>query len=334
MDAMTALALMRNPEELRNQSISTAITLPSWKLYENPVYNSQQQQQLTRRGRGHRLHLPLSARKIAASLWDLSFFRPMMDSELEIVRSQIAELRLELQLEREARKKLESMNKRLAKELSEERKGREAVERVCDVLAKEIASDKADIDRMRREMEEERKMLRMAEVLREERIQMKLTEAKILFEEKLLELELDFTKPKGFQFQFHSPSPMDETKAGEDGKNTCNEVATSMTLSKYGGNYSCNSKNSNSTTFSCFDNGGGGGRSIINQNQNQRRTSADAENPHIKRGIKGFVEFPRVVREIGPRGRHSSSKLECQKAQLRLLLRHRSPIRSHNLITS
>ncbi|XP_043693656.1 protein BRANCHLESS TRICHOME-like [Telopea speciosissima] len=346
MDEMMAL-IRRSPEKLRNQAISRATnttTLPSWKLYENPFYYSpqqrQQQQLLQRRRRHHRVHLPLSARKIAASLWDLSFFTPIMDSELINVSAQMAELRSELELERKARKKMESMNKRLAKELSEVRKGREVIERVCEELAKEIESDKAEIDRMRREMEEERKMLRMAEVFREERVHMKLTEAKILFEEKLLELELDFTKPKkSFQFPSPSPSPAKEAKAEEEErsnyKKNRNEVAISITSPGYGSYLNNNSHNSNSTTTSsCLDNGGGRSTSTSTVNQNHRRASPEVENPHIKRGIKGFVEFPRVVRAIGPRGSHSGSKLKCQKAQLRLLMRHRSPVRSHNFILS
>ncbi|KAJ6705343.1 PROTEIN BRANCHLESS TRICHOME [Salix purpurea] len=84
-----------------------------------------------------------------------------------------------------ARKKLETTSRRLAKELDEERRGREALERFCEELAREMSSDKEDIDQMKREMEEERKMIRMAEVLREERVQMKLAEAKMLFEERL-----------------------------------------------------------------------------------------------------------------------------------------------------
>ncbi|XP_042506601.1 protein BRANCHLESS TRICHOME [Macadamia integrifolia] len=323
------MALIRNPEKQRNQLISNA-TLPSWKLYENPFFYYSPK----RRKRHHRLHLPLSARKIAASLWDLSFFTPIMDSELINVRAQIAELRSELELERKARKKVESMNKRLAKELLEERRGREAVERVCEELAKEMELDKAEINRVRREMEEERRMLRMAEVLREERVQMKLTEAKILFEEKLLELELDFTKPKrSFQFRSPSPSPVDEAKTEEEesSNRTRKEVATSIT-SPGCGSYLKNSHISNSTKLSCFDNVGG--RSTSTVNQNHRKASPEVENPHIQRGIKGFVEFPRVVRAIGPRGNHLGSKLKCQKAQLRLLMRHRSPVRSHNFILS
>jgi hypothetical protein len=56
-----------------------------------------------------------------------------------------------------------------------ERKGRELIEEVCDELAKEIGEDKAEVEalkresmKLREELEEERKMLQMAEVWREE----------------------------------------------------------------------------------------------------------------------------------------------------------------------
>ncbi|KAJ6714253.1 PROTEIN BRANCHLESS TRICHOME [Salix viminalis] len=179
-----------NPQD----PITTTTTCTSWKLYENPFYNShhntqyQHQQHCESNNHLHHPHLPISARKIAASFWDLTFFRPVMDTELDFSRAQILELKAELEHERRARKKVETVNKRLAKELAEERRGREALERVCEELAREISSDKEEIDHMKREMNEERKMLRMAEVLREERVQMKLAEAKMFFEEKLLEL--------------------------------------------------------------------------------------------------------------------------------------------------
>lgn len=78
----------------------------------------------------------------------------------------------------------------------------------------------------------------------------------------------------------------------------------------------------------------------------------EVENPHIKRGIKG-LEFPRVVRARGGGGGTGNppssnsregrpggpgSNLECQRAQLRVLLRQRSPAGSglvaaaHNLV--
>ncbi|CAN6288764.1 unnamed protein product [Urochloa humidicola] len=59
----------------------------------------------------------------------------------------------------------------------------------------------------------------------------------------------------------------------------------------------------------------------------RREAATGGENPHIRRGIKGCVEFPRAVR-VRPREEERVdlvSNLECQRAQLRVLMRHRSP---------
>ncbi|XP_038993380.1 protein BRANCHLESS TRICHOME-like [Hibiscus syriacus] len=216
-----------------------------------------------------------------------------MDSDLDIARAHIIELKAELEYERKARKKAEAINKKLVKEVDEERRGREALERVCEELASEISLDKAAIVRMKKEVEEERKMLRMAEVLREERFQMKLTEAKILFEEKLLELE--------------------ETKRISQKKKEDKIPAFTANLS---GKFS---------------------RLVFSEkscDNSKRKASPETQNPHIKRGIKGFVEFPRVVQAIGSKSRHWGTKLECQKTHLKILLKQKSPIRSNSLITS
>ena len=313
------MMMIRSTENPSNGTITeepiTATTCPSWKLYENPFYYSQHQQQhyhhhhqTRNKHLHHRLHLPLSARKIAASFWDLTFFKPIMDSELDIARAQIIELKAELEFERKARKKVESMNKRLAKELNEERRGREAMERVCEELAKEISSDKAEISWMKREIEEERKMLRMAEVLREERVQMKLAEAKFLLEEKLLELEV--TKQTQLS-QEDNRRGIRTTSA--PAAICCGESARLFSSDQ---KIICNDSNAVPTM------------------EIQRRASPETENPHIKRGIRGFVEFPKVVRAIGSRSRHLGTKLECQKAQLRILLKQKNPIRSNSLIMS
>ena len=95
------------------------------------------------------------------------------------------------------------LNGKLAKELAEakitimrslqdlekERKARQLMEDVCDELAREIGEDKAQVEELKREsikvreeVEEERKMLQMAEVWHEERVQMKLIEAKLTLE--------------------------------------------------------------------------------------------------------------------------------------------------------
>lgn len=289
----TMMMMIRSPENLnetKSLSTITTPTCPTWKLYENPFYYSPQNDANQNDSRIHQLHLPLSARQLAASFRDLTIF---MDSDLDSARSQIEKLRAELDLERNARKKLESMNNRLTKVLTEERMGREAIERVCEELAKEMAAHKAEINRMKREMEEERRMLRMAEVLREERVHMKLAEAKLLFQEKLFELEHPKIDPSNFRSN------------GESGR---------LILGEKRG---------------CSDDYGKGVFSI------HRKASPEAENPHIKRGIKGFVEFPRVVRAIGSKSRDMGMKLECQRAQLRILLKQKSPISSNsNLILS
>ncbi|KAB5564669.1 hypothetical protein DKX38_004723 [Salix brachista] len=313
----------------------TTTTCTSWKLYENPFYNSQHkiqhQQHFQSKKHPHHLHLPLSARKIAASFWDLAFFTPIMDTELDFARAQILELKADLEHERKARKKLETTSRRLAKELDEERRGREALERVCEELAIEMSSDKEDIDQMKREMEEERKMIRMAEVLREERVQMKLAEAKMLFEERLFELV-------GTQ---NSTCRM-EQKSREDKEP---EIATPFKATAIlsgklnrlvlGGKSFYDSIESTGVILSdqksSFNDSTGSISSMATQ---RSRASPEPENPHIKRGIKGFVEFPRVVRATGSKNKHWGTKLECQKALLRIPLKQNSPIRSSNLVIS
>ncbi|WVZ68541.1 hypothetical protein U9M48_017471 [Paspalum notatum var. saurae] len=115
----------------------------------------------------------------------------------------------ELNRERKQRQRAEMMNSKLLNDLSEmklaakrylqdyekERKARLLMEEVCDELAKEIAEDKAEVEAMRSEsmkirdeLEEEKKMLQMAEVWREERVQMKLVDAKITLENKYSQL--------------------------------------------------------------------------------------------------------------------------------------------------
>ncbi|KAG0478961.1 hypothetical protein HPP92_013680 [Vanilla planifolia] len=129
--------------------------------------------------------------------------------EHEKIRSIVDAMNEDLNRERKSRQRLETMNAKLANELTEaklhgkrllqqyqkERKARELIEEVCNELAKEIGDDKAQVEALkmesmktREEVEEERKMLQMAEVWREERVQMKLIDARLTLEEKYLEL--------------------------------------------------------------------------------------------------------------------------------------------------
>ncbi|OVA10545.1 hypothetical protein BVC80_8987g17 [Macleaya cordata] len=129
--------------------------------------------------------------------------------EHEKVRAIIDDVKDELNREKKNRQRMEIVNSKLVNELAntkrsakqlmqeyeKERKNRELMEEVCDELAKEIGEDKAEVEvlkresmNMRSEVDAERKMLQMAEVWREERVQMKLIDAKLILEKKYSQL--------------------------------------------------------------------------------------------------------------------------------------------------
>ncbi|KAJ8545667.1 hypothetical protein K7X08_018250 [Anisodus acutangulus] len=128
-----------------------------------------------------------------------------MRRECQKMHAVIDGLKDDLRRERRNCKQLDIVNSRLLVDLADsklsarqyrhdyerERKSRELLEDVCNELVKEIEEDKAEIEalksesaRLGEEVEEERKMLQLAEVWREERVQMKLIDAKLLLEEK------------------------------------------------------------------------------------------------------------------------------------------------------
>ncbi|KAK8971271.1 hypothetical protein KSP40_PGU015859 [Platanthera guangdongensis] len=137
--------------------------------------------------------------------------------EHEKVRAIIDGVKDDLSRERRNRRRCEIVNSKLMNELAEaklsakrllqdyekERKARELMEDVCDELEKEIGEDKDEVEVLKRdslkiqeEVEEERRMLQIAEVWREERVQMKLLDAKLALEEKhtnltILQAELE-----------------------------------------------------------------------------------------------------------------------------------------------
>ncbi|KAH6557946.1 hypothetical protein KP509_1Z085000 [Ceratopteris richardii] len=130
--------------------------------------------------------------------------------EQEKIQAAVFSIEEELDKERRLRKRLELENKKLSRNLAEvnkavvkaereldkERKARQLMEDVCDELAREIGEDKAEVEdlkrehaREREEMDEERKTLQITEAWREERVQMKLLEAKYELEERCLALD-------------------------------------------------------------------------------------------------------------------------------------------------
>uniref|UniRef100_A0A0E0KPQ3 Uncharacterized protein n=1 Tax=Oryza punctata TaxID=4537 RepID=A0A0E0KPQ3_ORYPU len=111
----------------------------------------------------------------------------------------------ELDSEKKSRKRAERINKKLGaalanteaslqaatKELERERKSKGRVEKICTELIRGIGADKAEVEALKKETEKaqeelqkEREMLQLADEWREQRVQMKLLEARLQFEEK------------------------------------------------------------------------------------------------------------------------------------------------------
>lgn len=127
------------------------------------------------------------------------------DKEQKVVEAAIESVAGELDVERRLRRRVESLNKKLGKELAEtkesltkalkefesEKKARVVFEKICNELARSINEDNPESEDLNKEpvnvfqeVEKEREMMRVADVLREERVQMKLTDAKYHLEEK------------------------------------------------------------------------------------------------------------------------------------------------------
>ncbi|XP_050288558.1 uncharacterized protein LOC126727105 [Quercus robur] len=118
-------------------------------------------------------------------------------------------LKNELGRERKNRHKMEIFSSKLVNQVAnaklsakqimqnyeEEKRLRELMEEVCSELAKQIGEDEASVEGLKRkykkvceEVEEERKMWQMAEVWREEHVQMKLVDAKLALEERYFQM--------------------------------------------------------------------------------------------------------------------------------------------------
>ncbi|XP_052134063.1 uncharacterized protein LOC127752705 [Oryza glaberrima] len=228
---------------------------------------------------------------------------------------EVSELRVELEVERQMRRKAEAVSEVLAAELEEERRRRGAAEAECRRMRGEVGEMRAEVERALEEVDDERRMLRVAELWREERVQMKLADAKAAMEEALREIAAASA----------ATAIADDDNSSSSGGGGGGSPTTT-------GKSSPTSQQISQATTS------GGQPQLLHR----REVAGGGENPHIARGIKGFVEFPRAVRVRPPREERVDlvSNLECQRAQLRALSRHRNPpagvgladAASHNLV--
>lgn len=192
-DLLKVLSRIRILEEQHNSTLSTASALRMQLDNAN--------------ARVQELELAQDAahEEIEALMKKLAKVKSSWRTEQNKFKSAVQALKEEVEDEQKARSQIEVANGKMTKELMDakmavtnmveelarERKARELMEDVCDELAREIAEDKAEVEdlkqdsiKMHEELEEERRMLQLAEVWREERVQMKLSEAKLSLEEK------------------------------------------------------------------------------------------------------------------------------------------------------
>ncbi|KAK6149291.1 hypothetical protein DH2020_016816 [Rehmannia glutinosa] len=189
-----------------------------------------------------------SKKKLEQFLQKLSEKRAEWRSrEHEKIRAIIDDMKAELNREKKNRQKLEIVNSKLVNELADaktslkrylqeynkERKARELIEEVCEELAQEIGEDKAEVDKLKREsmklweeVEDERKMLQMAEVWREERVQMKLVDAKVMLEEKYSQMNRIITDLEAFLNSRGMSSDLEDMKKAK----FLQEVAASVNI--------------------------------------------------------------------------------------------------------
>lgn len=190
---------------------------------------------------------------------------------------------------------MESLNIALARELSEEKARRKMAEKKMEDLSDQVSRRNIEMEKLRSEIMDERRMMRVAQVLREERVHMKLLEVKLMMEEKLTMFPSSSDPPQ--------LSSAHVAKVLEIGKHTSHQGSGNM---------------------------GQPHHHRYNQQQ-QQQVRKEMENPHIKRGIIGHVEFPsKLIKSrsgdlMGPPEFHGSSthlKLELQKNRLRVLLKN------------
>lgn len=258
--------------------------------------------------------------------------------------SRVKSLADEVKRERKKCKKIGIMNSKLLSDIAEaklsakkfmdnlekEKKARRFLDDQCHELAEEIEGNQAEIgelrnqrERIQEEVEEERKMLQIAGVWREEQAQMKLLDAKLVVEDKLLDINDMISNLEAFlrkanlttDVDAHQVSQRSETsgvssvslKQSRKKESSAFKVKTALSRNRD----TTKSESSIITTVSpqrVFD---GGGVSV-------RR------NPHVNRAMKGQIEWPRGVRrdELAPK--LLEDKLEGQKMLMRNVLKQRS----------
>ncbi|KAG8385737.1 hypothetical protein BUALT_Bualt03G0076300 [Buddleja alternifolia] len=215
------------------------------------------------------------------------------------------------------------------KNFEKEKKAREFLVDLCSDLAKDIEGKKGEIvalksrcGRIEKEVEEERKMLQLAEVWREERAQMKLVDAKLILEEKYCQMNNLIADMETFLRSSNLTSNCDQ----ESHKSTRGEISpVSLKQRKKKSSPVCKATNISSSgrisngSISSIDDVAVEDKCIECQ-----WPAREPRNPHIVRAMKGEIQWPRRIQRQGLRGNILEAKLGSQKMLLRNVLKQKS----------
>ncbi|KAL8461422.1 hypothetical protein ACS0TY_031962 [Phlomoides rotata] len=250
--------------------------------------------------------------------------------------------------------------------LEREKKAREDLEDVCENLAKEIEGSKAQIEalmnqqkRIEMEVEEERKMLQLAEVWREERLQMKMADARLILEDKYAEISnliadleallrrLNLTEDEEFDSvniqrvknstrklpkssnrvavikdsQFTEAERIDDhhDHNGSHNSEACKISAVSLNQSKKRGSSASKIQRAWSKSKDTCKNILTDGSSDRSVPSTVYMASKVEKNPHVVRAMKGDIEWP--ARGV-PRSSSSANRLKATLESQKTLLRN------------
>ncbi|PNX87406.1 hypothetical protein L195_g043494 [Trifolium pratense] len=271
------------------------------------------------------------------------------------------ELKDKLARERRNSEKMEFLNTKLLRELDvanksaerfmknyeKERRKRKLTEEMCDELEKKIGKDKANLDKLMRDsikmykdVEEEREMMRITDQWREDRVQMKLADAKDLLEEKynqmvkLIAYLQTFLRSRGDEVNNNEIEDARLIKQMVESVNIRQIVELSYNFSK-----------SDDNVFpiyeECSEKVGTGYSPSLAYNQQPCRDYVEGSfkqfellkegnstnhniNPHITRGMQGCIEWqkciPKTISKVIP----LEERVKNQKSQLQHILKPKS----------
>ncbi|XP_058728130.1 uncharacterized protein LOC131599910 [Vicia villosa] len=273
--------------------------------------------------------------------------------EQKMIEKMLDELEEKLIRERRSRERMEILNAKLLQELDKakesadrlrknyekEKRKRELAEKVCEEMNNQIEEDKGEIEKLMREamkiykeVEEEREMTKMIELWREERVQMKLDDAKNLLEKKynqmveLIAYLQRFLRSKGNEVSNEEIEDARLIERAVQSVNIRRILELSYDFSKSDNVFPMYEECSEETGMLCSDPASNQLRSCRNDEktisiEGSFRNSRDSINPHITRGMKGCIEWPKGIKTNSKVINPLEEKVRSQKSQLQHILK-------------